>query len=273
MLKNYLKIAWRNLIKSKSFSILNVLGLSTGMACSILILLWVQNEVSYDQFHTDSKRTYRFIVNSGDFKTAVSSAGMGPDLKDELSEIESIVRITKIQDVIFNVGDHVYEETNFIYVDRNFLSFFDFPLVRGEKSTVLNDPNTIVLTESIAKKYFGEEDALGKTVKFNNAKSWKVTGILKDLSPNSHFKFDLIAPIATIAKEDQNIANNTWGNFDYYSYFKLSKNVAFSETGVRDLEAKINAIADERLDNEIFNFTIRQHILYCGPFYFNGSLY
>ncbi|NER17336.1 ABC transporter permease [Spongiivirga citrea] len=257
MFKNYIKIAWRNLVKSKSFSILNVLGLSTGMACSILILLWVQNEVSYDQFHIDSERTYRFIVNSGDFKTAVSSAGMGPDLRDELSEIESIVRITKFQDVLFNVDDTVYEEKNFMYVDNNFLSFFDFPLVRGAKSTALKDPNTIVLTESMAKKYFGEEDALGQTIKFNDSKNWKVTGVLKDLPPNSHFKFDFIAPTATIAKENKNFVNKTWGNFDYYSYFKLNKNVALSDTGVSDLEAKINAIADERLDNDIFNFRLQ----------------
>ena len=221
MFKNYLKIAWRNLIKSKSFSILNILGLSTGMACSILILLWVQNEVSYDQFHTDSERTYRFIVNSGDFKTAVSSAGMGPDLRDELSEIESVVRTTKFENVLFNVDDAVYEENHFMYVDNNFLSFFDFPLVRGKKGTALKDPNTIVLTESMAKKYFGEEDALGKTVELNNSKNWKVTGVLEDLPPNSHFKFDFIAPISTIATDNQNFANKTWGNFDYYSYFKL----------------------------------------------------
>lgn len=257
MLKNYLKIAWRNLIKSKSFSILNILGLSTGMACSILILLWVQNEVSYDQFHTDSERTYRFIVSSGDFKTAVSSAGMAPDLRDELSEIESVVRITKFENVLFNVDDAVYEENNFMYVDDNFLSFFDFPLVQGEKRTVLKDPNTIVLTESMAKKYFGEQDALGKNIKLNNSENWKVTGVLKDLPPNSHFKFDFIAPISTIAADDQNLVNKTWGNFNYYSYFKLNKNVALSNTGVTDLEMKINAIADERLDNETFNFRLQ----------------
>ncbi|MEP3209090.1 MAG: ABC transporter permease [Maribacter sp.] len=257
MLKNYLKIAWRNLIQRKSFTILNILGLSIGMASSILILLWVQNEVSYDQFHTDSKRTYRFIVNSGDFKTAVSSAGMGPDLRDELSEIESVVRTTKFQNVLFSVGDAIYEENQFMYVDSNFLSFFDFPLIQGEKSTVLMEPNTIVLTESMAKKYFGEEDAWGKTISFNNSKNWKVTGILKDVPPNSHFKFDFLAPIATIAADDQNFANNTWGNFDYYSYFKLNENVAFSKTALSDLEVKINAIADDRFDNDIFNFRLQ----------------
>lgn len=256
MFSNHFKIAWRNLIKSKSFSILNILGLSIGMACSILILLWVQNEVSYDKFHTDAKRTYRFIVNSGDFKTAVSSAGMGPDLRDELSEIESVVRTTKFENVLFNVGDAVYEENRFMYVDSNFLSFFDFPLVRGEKNTALNDPNTIVLTESMAKKYFGEEDALGKTIQFNNSKSWKVTGVLNDLPPNSHFKFDFIAPTATIATDNQDLANNRWGSFNFYSYFKLDKNVSFSDTGVTDLEAKINTIAKERLEND-FNFRLQ----------------
>lgn len=257
MFRNYLKIAWRTLIKSKSFSILNIVGLSTGMTCSILILLWVQNEVSYDQFHTDSERTYRFTVSAGDFKTAVSSAGMGPDLRDELSEIESVVRTTKFENVLFNVGDAAYEENHFMYVDNNFLSFFDFPLVQGEKSTALKDPNTIVLTQSMAKKYFGEQNALGKTIKLNNSKNWKVTGVLKDLPPNSHFKFDFIAPTSTIAAENENFANNTWGDFDYYSYFKLNKNIAFSDTGVTDLEKKINAIANERLNNETFNFKLQ----------------
>lgn len=257
MIKNHFKIAWRNLIKSKSFSILNILGLSIGMACSILILLWVQNEVSYDKFHKDAERTYRFIVNSGDFKTAVSSAGMGPDLRDELSGIESVVRTTKFENVLFNVGDAVYEENHFMYVDDNFLSFFDFPLVQGEESTALKDPNTIVLTASMAKKYFGKQDALGKNIILNNSENWKVTGVLKDLPPNSHFKFDFIAPISTIATTNENFLNKTWGNFDFYSYFKLNKNVALSDTGVTDLETKINAIAKERLDNDTFNFRLQ----------------
>ncbi|GMN07973.1 ABC transporter permease [Croceitalea sp. MTPC5] len=257
MFKNYLKIAWRNLNKNKSFSILNILGLSIGMACSILILLWVQNEVSYDQFHTDADRTYRFIVNSGDFKTAVSSAGMGPDLMDELSEIESVVRTTKFQKVLFHVNDKVYEEGQFMYVDDNFLSFFDFPLLQGEAVSALENPNTIVLTQTMAQKYFGDDNALGKTIKLNNNKNLKVTGVLKDLPSNSHFKFDFIAPTSTIISIDQNLANKTWGNFDYYSYFKLDKNVALSKTGVGDLEAKINAIADKRLSNDAFNFRLQ----------------
>ncbi len=257
MVKNYFKIAWRNLFKSKSFTILNVVGLSTGMVCSILILLWVQNEVSYDKFHTDSNRIYRFIVNSGDFRTAVSSAGMGPDLKEELSEIEDVVRTTKFQKVLFEVNNKAFEESRFMYVDPNFLSFFDFPLLQGEKNLALKDPNTIVLTETMAKKFFGDENALGKIVNFNNSTNLEVTGVLKDLPSNSHFNFDFIASTETIAKQNGDFINKTWGEFNYYSYFKLNEAVSFSESGVSDLESKINTIAEERFNKKIFEFRLQ----------------
>ena len=257
MIKNYFKIAWRNLFQSKSFTILNIAGLSTGMACSILILLWVQNEVSYDKFHSDSEKIYRCIVGFGDFKTAVSSAGIGPDVKEELSEIEAVVRTTKFKKVLFNVGNKIFEENRFMYVDPNFLSFFDFPLLLGEKEAALKDPNTIILTETMAKKFFGEENALGKIIKFNNSTNMKITGVLKDLPPNSHFNFDFISSTVTIAKENKDFANKTWGEFNYYSYFKLSENVSSSATGVLDLENKINIIASKRLNNKTFDFRLQ----------------
>ncbi len=257
MIRNYFKIAWRNILKSKFFSILNIIGLSTGMACSMLILLWVQNEVNYDKFHTDSQRIYRFIVGSGDFKTAVSSAGMGPDLKEELPEIEAVVRTTKQEKALFNVDNKVFEEDRFMYVDPNFLTFFDFPLLYGKKDLALKEPNTILLTTAMAKKLFGEENVLGKTIKINNSKDFKITGVLKDLPPNSHLNFNVISSTMTIAKTNGDFANKTWGQFNYYSYFKLNEHISASKTALSSLENKINTIASERLSNKTFDFRLQ----------------
>jgi ABC-type antimicrobial peptide transport system permease subunit len=257
MIRNYFKIAWRNLVQSKSFSILNIVGLSIGMACSILILLWVQNEISYDKFHTDSKKIYRCIVGSGDFKTATSSAGMGPDLKEELSEIEAVVRTTKFEKTLFSVKNKVFEEDRFMYVDPEFLSFFDFPLLKGKKEEVLKEPNTIVLTETMAKKFFGKKNALGQIIKFNNNKNLKVTGVLKDLPPNSHFNFDFISSTLTIAKQNKDFANKIWGQFNYYSYYKLNETVSASKIEVAAFEDKINRIASKRLDSNAFEFRLQ----------------
>ncbi len=257
MIRNYFKIAWRNILKSKFFSILNIIGLSTGMACSMLILLWVQNEVNYDKFHTDSQRIYRFIVGSGDFKTAVSSAGMGPDLKEELPEIEAVVRTTKQEKALFNVDNKVFEEDLFMYVDPDFLVFFDFPLLYGKKDLALKEPNTILLTAAMAKKLFGEENVLGKTIKINNSKDFKITGVLKDLPPNSHLNFNVISSTMTIAKTNGDFANKTWGQFNYYSYFKLNEHISASKIALSSLENKINTIASERLSNKTFDFRLQ----------------
>lgn len=257
MIWNYFKIAWRNIKNSKSFSFLNIIGLSVGMCCSILILLWVQNEISYDKFHSDSESIYRFTANVNDFKAAVSPAGMGPDLKKDLPEINSAVRISKLNTFLVEVGSTKFEEDGLLFADANFLTFFDFPLIRGDKNTVLNEPNSIVLTEAMAYKYFGNDDALGKIITLNTSESLVVKGILKNLVSNSHLKFDFLISMATIAETDSDLKNNTWGNFNYYTYFKLNKNVSSSSTSVKSLEAKITDIYSKREETTIFEFHLQ----------------
>src|SRR5580765_4985380 len=130
MLVNYLKIAFRNLLRHKAFSFINILGLAIGMACSIFILLWVRDELSYDQFHEKADRIYRLTCNAGDFKAAVSPAGFSADLKSRLPEIKSLTRISKTQTALFSFGDHKFQEKNIIYADSNLFELFNFPLVR-----------------------------------------------------------------------------------------------------------------------------------------------
>ena len=257
MLRNYLKIAWRNLVKSKSFAFLNIAGLSTGMACSILILLWVQNELSYDSFHKAAKSIYRITVDSEAFNLAVSSAGMGPDLQHEIPEIEEVVRTTKFQNALFKVNQEVFEEDKFMYVDSNFLSLFDFNLAYGDKSTALAAPNSLILSTSLAKTYFGKEDVLGKTLQLNNNKTLRVTGVLEPLPSNSHFKFEALSPVSTILHENADLAGNDWFNFEYYTYFRVNEAVNGSAKGVSGIESDIDRIVKARFDGFDIHFRLQ----------------
>lgn len=228
MFRNYLKVAFRNIVRHKAFSILNIAGLAIGMACSILILLWVQNELSYDRFHSKADQLYRLTCNVGDFKAAVSPAGMAPGLKMEMPEIETIVRLSKPSTNLFEAGDRKFEEKRVFYADSNFLQVFSFPLVNGNANRSLQRPDGILITEDMAKKYFGQEEALGKTIRKDNQDNFIVTGILANIPSNSHLQFDFIVPMSSIAATNHDIKNNVWGNFNFYSYIRLDKNTSSS---------------------------------------------
>src|SRR5690349_17837800 len=137
MLKNYIKIAWRNIMRHKAYSALNIAGLSIGMACSILILLWVQNELSYDRFNTNADQLFRLTANAGDFKAAVSPAGMAEGLQAELPEIKAAVRLSKPSDNLVEVGNQKFQEKRVFFADSNFLKVFSYPLLQGDAKTAL----------------------------------------------------------------------------------------------------------------------------------------
>src|SRR5882762_2747919 len=156
MIKNYFKIAFRNIIRHKAYSIINISGLAIGMACSILILLWVQNELSYDRFHKNADQLYRLTCNAGDFKAAVSPAGMAEGLQREMPEIKATVRLSKPSTNLLEVGSRKFEEKRGFYADSNFLQVYSFPLVKGNPNTALLRPDGILITVDMANKYFGK---------------------------------------------------------------------------------------------------------------------
>ena len=242
MLFNYLKIAFRNLSRHKAFSFINIAGLAIGMACSIFILLWVKDELSYDRFHKDAESIYRITANAGDFKAAVNPAGMAAGLKAELPEIQNIVRTSKPQSALFEVGNHKFQEKKLYYVDSNFFEIFSFPLLKGNVNTVLQSPDGILITEDMATKYFGTEDPIGKLIRKDNAENYKVTGVLANIPSNSHIQFDFIIPMSAIEKTDDDLRNKVWGNFNYYAYLLLNKNADPSPAGLSKLIGKINKI-------------------------------
>ncbi|WP_290790293.1 ABC transporter permease [Flavihumibacter sp. UBA7668] len=239
MIRNYLKIAWRNLIKHKAFSGINIAGLAIGMASSILILLWVQNELSYDRFHSNADEIYRITAEASEFKAAVNPAGMPVGLKDELPAIKNYVRLSKPVKLLLKKDNQQFEEKRAFYADSSFLEVFSFPLVKGNKQTAMNQPNAILLTEAMASKYFGTQEALGKTLLLDNQLTLTVTGILANTPYNSHLQFDFILPLSTEAKRE---LNTIWGNFNFYSYLLLDKNSTQTGASLRKLENQMQSI-------------------------------
>ncbi|MFC6103514.1 ABC transporter permease [Olivibacter domesticus] len=243
MLKNYFKIAFRNLIRQKSFSILNIAGLAVGMAASILILLWVQNEKSYDRFHKHADQIYRVTaVATDDFKAAINAAGMPAALQAEIPSIKKTVRLSHPSKKTFEYGDKKFEEVRGFYVDSTFFDVFSFRLISGDIKTALQRPDGILLTENLAKKYFGEVPALGKSLKMDNDKLLTVTGVLANTPTNSHLQFNYLMPMAAIAHTDEDLINNTWRNFNFYSYVLFDRDFDPSKAHLLSLEKQINEL-------------------------------
>ena len=248
MLKNYFKIAWRNLVKHKAFAAINIAGLAIGMACSIFILLWVQNELSYDRFHKNAGQIYRITARAGDFNAAVNCAGMPPELKLQIPTVKNFVRISHPASNVFEVGTRKFEEKNVFYADSTFLEVFSFPLVKGNRKTALMRPDAVLITEDMATKYFGQENAIGKSLRKNNGDNVTVTGILANIPSNSHLQFDFILPTSSIAQTDNDLRTSTWMNFNYYAYIQLDKNFKATTSAVENLNRQINKIYKEHVD-------------------------
>ncbi len=182
MIKNYFKIAWRSLIRNKAFSIINIVGLAIGMAGAILIFEWVQNELSFDQFHTNKDTLYK-VWNRNTPKGAVSawdvtSGAVAPELKRDFPEVKAVARVTWPTPRLFSFAHKSIKATG-LDVDKPFLTMFSFPLLQGSASQALDDVNSVVLTKTLASKIFDNQNPIGQVVKLDNKTAYKVTGVLK----------------------------------------------------------------------------------------------
>jgi len=250
MIKNYFKIAFRNIIRHKAFAAINIAGLAIGMTCSIFILLWVQNELSYDRFHKNEDEIYRITANAGDFNAAVNCAGMPPELKIKIPAVKNYVRLSHPSTNVFEVGNRKFEEKNVFYADSTFLQVFSFSLIKGSPETALMRPDAVLITENMAKKYFSEENPLGKTFRKNNGDNVVVTGVLANIPSNSHLQFDFILPVSSIAQTDNDIRTNTWQNFNFYAYIQLDKNFKATPATIEGLNKQINKIFKEHVNEK-----------------------
>ncbi|MTI22354.1 ABC transporter permease [Fulvivirga sp. RKSG066] len=234
MLKNYIKIAFRTIAKQRAYAFINIFGLAVGMAATILILLFVQDELSYDEYHTKSDQIYRvsreWLNAEGETSLHLGHCAppFGPLLQNDFEGIiEEAVRIGSAYSPLIVYENKRIEENKFYLADANVFKVFSWDLIEGDPETALVEPGTVVLTESSAKKYFGEENAMGKELMFNNfgmSFPLKVTGITKDVPLNSHFTWDIMGSFATIERAfgRENMMQN-WGSNNYATYLLLPK--------------------------------------------------
>ena len=225
MLKSYLKIAIRNLLRNKGFSFINISGLAIGMASAVLILLWVQNEMSFDRFHKKNDRLYEVYGNmsrDGGIQSGVSTPElMGPALKNDYPEIENTSRLGWDQNLLITYKEKHLKPIG-TWVDNAFLTMFSFPLIKGDAGTALKDPYSLVLTEKLAKNIFGTEDPMGKVVKIDNQHDFKITGILKDFPNNTQFQLDYLMPYAFL--ESKKYLDSDWTDVNIRTFALLKPN-------------------------------------------------
>lgn len=234
MIKNFFKIAWRNLIRNKGFSFINISGLAIGMAAAILIFLWIGNEMSYDQFHEKKDRIYE-AWNRAEFSGKLQCWNTTPKvlartIEKDLPEVERAVRVNWPSNYLFSVGEKRLTVNGNI-VDTGFLQVFSFPLVQGDAKTALNNPSGILLTEKLAKKIFGDENAMGKEIKIDNKDLFTVTGIIKDLPNNSRFKFEYLMPWSYLVKTGGD--DSSWGNNSTRNYVLLKPNASLEAANAK----------------------------------------
>jgi ABC-type antimicrobial peptide transport system permease subunit len=239
MFGNYLKVALRNILRHKAFSVINLFGLAVGMAVCILILLWVWDETSYDRFHENIDELYRVVEHqnytSGSmFPVAVTPDLIGPALKDDYPEVLEFARLLVFNNVLVEYQDKALFEDDVCLADPSLLNIFDFPLLKGNKETVLPGTESVVISERMAKKYFRNEDPIGKTISFFNLTDLVITGVMKDVPHNSHLQFDFLGHFDFIRK---NFGwNSGWHNNNYYTYILLQKNSDVAKLGAEVFE-------------------------------------
>lgn len=250
MFRNYILLALRNLLKHKRYALINIMGLSVGLASFILIILWVQDELSYDNFHKDAENIdVVFRVDNGQLFGATSKL-LAPTIKNEIPEIKESTCFMPLPESfksLFRYEEQAFTE-NFALADKNFFNIFSFPLLEGDKLNVLNNPNSIVLTKRMKEKYFGKEEALGKSLSitfFGQTKFLKVTGILQNLPHNSHIQSEILIPVDFISSFGINW--DAWYNQAPTTYIKTNGKVTLAELEQKILAVKQNHFKEEKI--------------------------
>ncbi len=268
MLTNYFKIALRIMVRNKGYSMINILGLAFGLTGAVLLGLWIKEEFSYDQFHTDKERIY-MAWNKQRYKDGSASCWnatprvLAPTLVSDFSAVESAISIAHYNDsYLFTAGDTRIIKNTASFVDAEFLQLFSFPLVKGEAKKALSNPNSIVLTERFVKKLFGDKEAFGETVTLSQAGNtipFTVTGILKDLPSNTDFHFEFLMPFSFL---ETNFGKDTqWSNNSVNTWVKIKEGASLDALNekIRDLKKKNT---NEAENTELFLYPLDKTHLY-----------
>lgn len=249
MLKNFIRIAFRNLWKHKFYSLLNVAGLAIGMTCALLVVLFITDELSYDQYHVNAKNLYRINVHGRfggrEINGTWQPAPLAKTMVEEFPEVENATRFRVIGNFMIKYGEKNLKEERFAHTDTETFQMFSFPFISGDSRTCLDEPNTLVMTETTAKKYFGNENPLGKIVVVDNQTNFKVTGVIKDIPRNTHFNFDVFASLESLPDSK----NGIWLNQNYQTYIQLAEGAIPAE-----LEAKFPDLLTKYFGPQLVQF-------------------
>ncbi|MFN8306818.1 MAG: ABC transporter permease [Ferruginibacter sp.] len=265
MLTNFFKVAWRNLLRNKGFSFINIAGLAIGMAAAILITLWIQHEMSYDQFHAKKDRIYE-AWNKAHFSGKLQCWNTTPKilartLEKDVPEVERAVRVYWPRNILFSLGEKRLTAAG-NQVDTGFLQMFSFPMLKGNPQTALNDGYSIVLTEKLAKNLFGDEDPMGKVLKLDNKDNFTVTGILKDLPNNSRFGFEFLTNWELVKRQGED--DSSWGNNSTRTYVLLKENASMASANDKIKGIKVRYSKDEDPNWEMFIYPSSRWRLYSN---------
>lgn len=275
MIKNYFKIAFRNIRKSGIFSSINILGLSIGIASCILIFLYVANDFSYDKFNTNYDRIYRidqqFLRNSDEAGWSLTPPGFGPALQNEYPEIKQArILPAGMMSPVVSYNNIPLASADFIFADNSMFSIFSFPFIKGDAKTALLNPASIVITESSALKIFGNENPMGKTLRINNKFDLKVTGVVKDLPANSTIQYNFVSTIDQLSKlwgnNSADPLNTNYSASNFYTFILVPENYDWQK-----IEARLPAFADKYCGENAHEFVK----IFLQPFkdiHFNNTL-
>ncbi len=248
MFTNHLKTAFRNMLKHRGYTFINIAGLSVGIAVCLLIFLWVRDELAYDRFHANAGRIHRALwearFGDNEWKIALVPVPLAGALKSEFPEVEETTRFVT-GGFTLKKGEEFVREQNFLFVDENFFRVFSGEWISGDPKTALESPDAIVMTQKSAQRYFGEEDPVGKTLLRNDNQPFRVTGVIRDYPSQSHLQFEFLASIQNIPNVEQR--KDHWGSATCYTYFLLRPGASAGE-----LQTKLQAYVDKNVAGDEF---------------------
>src|SRR3954469_25768703 len=246
MFKNYLKVALRNLWKNKAFSAINIIGLAIGLAVCLLIVLYVVDELSYDKYNKKADRIYRvdadLFFNKTQFIAAVSPEPMAATLLREYPQVEQIARLNSQGDILVKKGNQNIQDHHAVFADSTFFKVFTVPMIKGNPSTALTEPHSIVIDEKTAKRYFNSIEVIGKTLYVDNSTNCKITGVIKDIPQQSHFHFSFIRPLMDSYRGNA----NEWLSNNDQSYILVKPGVTQAQ-----MQAHVNEVVHKYVYNQL----------------------
>ncbi len=276
MIKNYIITAIRNLKKHTAYSLINIVGLAIGMACTILILLWVQDELKFDQWHPKKERIRRVLVrsmnNGQPYEYAVTPAALAPNMANDFPEIEYMCRFKNWGPWLFKYGDGEFIEGQSGAIDSTAFKIFGFKFIKGNPDEALNDPHSVILTQDLADRIFGDQDPIGKLLEVRNRGAFKVTGVIENFH-HSHFDAEFLFPFSNLRDDGENIDEMGQGSYNFTTYFLL-KNSNQAQVVDEKLERYLDQFSEEN-ETELFSQSINDIYLrsnFAYDFTFRGDL-